>query len=229
MDNELKLLGKALLSVQKFEFAFYGLATHFPKQNNNDWNGENFLRGDSSQFKMTLGGLKNAYGEKFLLSNSDLDKLLTDRNTLCHNYFRLVHADINNAEKLDDPIKFLEDLIELSNRYTSAISGLMAIILIDKNKIHKLTKIQSKHILIYDEVVRQTVIEKEITKILLRMKDALEQDSILEFLSDRKLNELLELISLHPNEHFGESLQKSFFDTDLMNELNLLKEALENK
>ena len=34
MDNELKLLGKALLSVQKFEFAFYGLATHFPKQNN---------------------------------------------------------------------------------------------------------------------------------------------------------------------------------------------------
>ena len=86
-----------------------------------------------------------------------------------------------------------------------------------------------KHHLIYNEVVRQTVIEKEITKILLRMKDALEQDSILEFLSDRKLNELLELISLHPNEHFGESLQKSFFDTDLMNELNLLKEALENK
>ena len=212
MDNELKLLGKALLSVQKFEFAFYGLVTHFPKQNNNDWNGENFLRGDSSQFKMTLGGLKNAYGEKFLLSNSDLDKLLTDRNTLCHNYFRLVHADINNAEKLDDPIKFLEDLIELSNRYTSAISGLMAIILIDKNKIDKLTKIQSKHILIYNEVVRQTVIEKEITKILLQMKDALEQNNpIMALVELSDLCGAMEafLQKYHPSIHMSHLLEMS--------------------
>lgn len=233
MEDELVLLGAALLSVQRFELALHGLAAHIPKENNKNWNGEEFLRGDQSNFKQTLGMLKAVYAKELLLNDEDLDKLVKYRNILCHNYFRMTHAGVKNGNKLDDPIKFLEELIGLSNRYTSAILGLIASIMQHKDETYQHSDSETKNIAIYIEVVKQTLLEREVDKLWVEVEAITTSNEAVSIAAGIEsklvaLAKIVKLIDLHPNKNRGEELRKGLFDSGLMDSIKLLEGQLKN-
>lgn len=224
--DEMSHLGATLLNVQKFEFVFFGLAAHVPNSNNKDWNGEDFLRGNQGKFKKTLGRLKEAYADKFLLDNSDLDRLVRDRNILCHNYYRMVHADIKGGQKIKNPVKFLTELSVLSNRYTSALLGFMALYN-NQSECPEFSDAQVKNIAIYNEVAELTLLEREIDKLTTEALVASKNNKTLEFIGEKKLARLFELLQLHPSKQYTQILQGEDLNSDLIDSIKLLKKQLE--
>lgn len=224
--DEMSHLGATLLNVQKFEFVFFGLAAHVPNSNNKDWNGEDFLRGNQGKFKETLGRLKKAYAGKFLLDNSDLDRLVRDRNILCHNYYRMVHADIKGSQKIENPVKFLTELSTLSNRYTSALLGFIALYN-NQSEYPEFSDAQVRDIAIFNEVADLTLLEREIDKLTAEALVASKNNKTLEFIGEKKLARLFELLQLHPSKQYTQILQGEDLNSDLIDGIKLLKKQLE--
>ena len=195
-ENEFQLVATALLAVQRFEFIFYSLVTYIPKKNS--WTYDEFVRGDLKQFTKTLGILKRDYAIEFLIDNPELDLLIDYRNTLCHNYFRMTFMDIRDGHKLKDPIKFLKDLIEMSNRYTLALLGFIA--LIDKKKIHAPFSKEGQAIAIYKDIQAKSVLRLEgrIDEIFNELNTIIESKNPDKSTVERKYKQLMRLINLHP-------------------------------
>ena len=134
--DECILLGGSLLAVQKFEFALYGIISHLPhlpeaqkEKRFRELTPEKFLRGDPEDLKATLGQLETAFGEKLLLSTTELKSLIKDRNLIAHNYWRLTKSNIKSAEKLESPLVFLKTFIERCEYWTTIIRGLLWILM----------------------------------------------------------------------------------------------------
>lgn len=130
--DECALLGAAILSAQKFEFALYEIISHLSylpeaqrERRFRDLTPERFLRGSVDDLKATLGQLETVFGEKLLISTNDLKKFIKDRNLIAHNYWRLTKANVKNAEKLDDPEKFLRDFLMRCDQWAGVIRGLL--------------------------------------------------------------------------------------------------------
>jgi len=78
IEESAALLGAAMLSAQKLEFALYGIVSylsHTPEAQKEkrfrDLTPEKFLRGNVEDLKATLGQLETAFGEKLLISTDD--------------------------------------------------------------------------------------------------------------------------------------------------------------
>lgn len=211
--DEAAMLGAAILEVQKFEFVFYGLAAHVANENDKKrgYSGEAFLRGDLKKFKKTLGLISKNYAEKFLIDNSELEKLIKNRNILCHNYYRMFHTTIKGGEVIENPMRFLTEIFELSNRYSSALLGFIAIV----NTNESYSKMELKNIAVYNEVVKITLLEREIMEAIECMSirlSAFTLDSSANIVpltsSIRKINAL---INEHPDEKYRQETVDTFF------------------
>ncbi len=138
MDNpeELALLGTALLTVQRLEFAIYGIAAHAAhlpvaakEKRFRDLTPDLYLRGDIGLLKATLGQLVATFGDALLIRTSELDSYIADRNTIVHNYWRLTRAKFPH-QQIESPIDFLRSFIERSAHMTAVINGLLARLMI---------------------------------------------------------------------------------------------------
>jgi hypothetical protein len=132
--DECALLGAAILSAQKFEFALYGIVSHLshlPEAQRDkrfrDLTPEKFLRGNIEDLKVTLGQLETNFGERLLISTNELKDFIRDRNLIVHNYWRLTKANVKNGEKLTDPEEFLREFLVRCDQWASIISGLLCI------------------------------------------------------------------------------------------------------
>lgn len=228
LRDEMKVLGAVLLEVQKFEFMFFGLAAHSPNDNNKDWNGKDYLMGNPDKFKETLGRLKKAYAGKFLIDNSDLDKLVRDRNTLCHNYYRMICIGDKKEHKIENRLKFLADLSALSNRYSSALMGFMTLCN-NQSEYPEFSDAEVKNIAIYNEVAQLTLTELEckINKGNIELLTALRTNQVAEFIKQEKLTKLIELTHAHIDKKYSQRLSNQLFGSEYKEAFILLKSQIE--
>lgn len=135
--DEYVLIGAAILSAQKLEFALYGIVSHLShlpeaqkEKRFRDLTPENFLRGNVEDLKATFGQLEAAFGKKLLISTSELKDFIRDRNLIAHNYWRLTKSNIKGGERLSDPELFLRSFLERCDQWTSVFGGLLDVIVI---------------------------------------------------------------------------------------------------
>jgi len=130
--EECALLGASLLGAQKLEFALYGVVAHLShldeaqkKKRFRELTPEKFLRGSVDDLKVTFGQLEKAFGQRLLISNEELLKLIKNRNLIAHNYWRLTKADISGSGILDNPETFLKEFISMCDYWQKVFNGLV--------------------------------------------------------------------------------------------------------
>ncbi len=131
-SDEYLLLGTALLSAQRLEFALYGIVSHLShlpearkEKRFRELTPEKFLRGDVDDLKATFGQILTTFGDTLLIRNEDLNQFIDNRNLIVHNYWRLTQTSIRGTEKLNDPEGFLKKFISDSDKWTTIIKGLL--------------------------------------------------------------------------------------------------------
>ena len=131
--DEFQLLGLAVYLAQKIEFAFYGVASvasHLPEAQADKrlrgLTGEQFLRGDPEKLKVTLGQLVTLLGERLLLASSDMDRFVSDRNRVVHNYFR--HYGGGRQTDGVSGTAFLADFLQRGQEFLSIVEGLIVLL-----------------------------------------------------------------------------------------------------
>lgn len=109
LPDEMMVLGGAMLAAQQLEFSLYGMAAFLKEKSGKfkDLTPEEFLRGDGSKTKATLGALVKAFGPKFCMDGDELTSLVNDRNLIAHDYWRLTKANVAGGRKLENPENFL--------------------------------------------------------------------------------------------------------------------------
>ena len=133
--EELILLGAAIYQAQKVEWALYGIAahaSHLPvaqrERRFKQLTPESFLRGNLAALKATLGQIASRFGEAFLISNPALERFVADRNLIVHDFYRLFHAKVRDAQHRDDPIEFLNDFCRRCEHWLAIILGLLVVL-----------------------------------------------------------------------------------------------------
>lgn len=128
--DEYALIGAAILSAQKFEFTFCGIVAHLShlpeaqkEKRFRELTPEKFLRGSLEDTKATLGQLEKTFGDKLLISTSDLKQFIEDRNLIAHNYWRLTKSHIKGARKLNDPESFLRGFLARCDQWSRILRG----------------------------------------------------------------------------------------------------------
>ncbi len=139
--DEFALIGGAILSAQRLEFALYGIVSHLshlPEVQKDkrfrDLIPEKFLRGDVDDLKATFGQLETIVGERLLISTDELKKLIKDRNLIAHNYWRLTKANIKDGEKLSNPEDFLKDFLARCDMWERIFRGFLYIFMMETAK-----------------------------------------------------------------------------------------------
>ncbi|MHC8314316.1 hypothetical protein [Pseudomonas fluorescens] len=124
-SDEMILLGLAMLGAQKFEFALYGMASHLKAHDRRfkDLTAEEFLRGDGTKTKQTLGAIAQTYGAQFQFDGDELMRFVIDRNLIAHDYWRLTRAKINGGRTLPNPKEFLLNFIKRCDTWTRLCQG----------------------------------------------------------------------------------------------------------
>ena len=129
--EECAMVGAAVMASQRVEFLLYGLIAHLNDQAKvqdrrfSNLNPENFLRGDVRDLRATLGQLVSVYGDKLLLTTTELEQFVKDRNLIVHSYWRLTKSGIEGAERLENPEKFLVTFLHKCEHWEKVLHGLM--------------------------------------------------------------------------------------------------------
>ncbi|HFQ8053737.1 TPA: hypothetical protein ACHTCR_005629 [Pseudomonas putida] len=121
-----------MMAAQKLEFALYGMASHLKEKGGQFKNltPEDFLRGDGSNTKATLGALVREFGPKFDMGGKDLIELVRDRNLIAHDYWRMSRAKIEGGRSLENPIHFLVNFTKRCEYWISVCRGWVAIAMV---------------------------------------------------------------------------------------------------
>ena len=134
--DECALLGASIISAQKLEFALYGIVSHLAhlpeaqkEKRFRDLTPERFLRGNTEDLQATLGQLETTFGQKLLISTSELKGFISNRNLIAHNYWRLTKSSIKGGERLSDPEVFLREFLARCDQWTSIIRGLLYVLM----------------------------------------------------------------------------------------------------
>ena len=64
-------------------------------------NTEDFLRGDLTKQKATLGRLVDIFGDDFGIKTKSLEKLIDDRNLIVYRYYRVFVTQLKGVERPD--------------------------------------------------------------------------------------------------------------------------------
>lgn len=129
LTDEMMLLGGAMLAAQKLEFALYGMVSHLQKKEGKfkELTPEEFLRGDGTKTRETLGSIVRAFGAQFELDGDELSKLVSDRNLIAHNYWRMTKANIRGGARLEDPEDFLFQFTVRCEKWIRICQGWIAV------------------------------------------------------------------------------------------------------
>ena len=130
--RECAMLGAAMMGAQRVEFLLYGVVSHLAEihpeesRQHRSRDPEQFLRGDPSELKATMGRLVRDFGDRLLLTSADLSNFVRDRNLIIHNYWRLTKANVEGAQRLQDPERFLIEFAEKCSHWERVLRGLVA-------------------------------------------------------------------------------------------------------
>lgn len=129
LGDEMMLLGGAMLAAQKLEFALYGMASFIQKKKGKfkELTPEEFLRGDGTKTRETLGTIVSEFSSQFSLDGEELTKLVSDRNLIAHNYWRMTKANISGGRRLENPEDFLFHFTVRCEKWIRLCQGWIAI------------------------------------------------------------------------------------------------------
>lgn len=134
--DECALLGAAILSAQKLDFALYGIVSHLShlpeaqkEKRFRNLTPEKFLRGNAEDLRATFGQLETAFVEKLLISTDELKKFISDRNLIAHNYWRLTKSNVKDGDRLSDPEAFLKEFLVRCDQWAGIIRGLLYVLM----------------------------------------------------------------------------------------------------
>ncbi|EAQ55880.1 glucosamine-6-phosphate deaminase [Vibrio sp. 10N.222.54.F12] len=118
-NEQLSLLGKALLSVQRLENSLYQSIRALCKQNSSsdtqaieNLTSEQFLKGTITELKPVIQQLYDVFGETLALSSAELNEFLYKRNLVSLSFWQVTTTSVKGNEKLANPTQFLQELID---------------------------------------------------------------------------------------------------------------------
>ncbi|MCG9555112.1 glucosamine-6-phosphate deaminase [Vibrio sp. Isolate31] len=118
-NEQLSLLGKALLSVQRLENSLYQSIRALCKQNSSsdtqaieNLTSEQFLKGTITELKPVIQQLYDVFGETLVLSSAELNEFLYKRNLVSLSFWQVTTTSVKGNEKLANPTLFLQELID---------------------------------------------------------------------------------------------------------------------
>ena len=88
---------------------------------------EKMLRGDPEGLEVTQGQLVRTFGDRLLLTESDFEDFVKQRNLIVHSYRRQTGANIRGSKKLNCPEIFLLNFIENCDRWIEILLGLSVV------------------------------------------------------------------------------------------------------
>ena len=129
------LLGGAVYTAQKLEFALYGVAAHcsYLPESQKDKRFANLTPQDFLSTalenrdlrKATLGQISKLFASAFLLPTTDLEELVERRNLIFHEFWREVRTKWGTGS-ITDPDKFLAVFIHDCEEWIAAVEGLIS-------------------------------------------------------------------------------------------------------
>jgi hypothetical protein len=134
--DDYTLIGVAMIAAQKVEFALSGIAahlTHLPAVASDarfrKLTPSNFLSSSPEKRalrKATLGQVARKFGKNLLLPEAELEKYVTRRNMIAHEFWREV-VSAKGSGAIPDPRAFLIAFISDSDQWLSGIRGLLSV------------------------------------------------------------------------------------------------------
>lgn len=117
-NEQLSLLGKALLSVQRLENSLYQSIKALCKQDSSsdiqaikNLTSEQFLKGTIVELKPVVQRLHDVLGESLPLSPTELNEFLYKRNLVSLSFWQVTTTSVKGNEKLANPTLFLRELV----------------------------------------------------------------------------------------------------------------------
>lgn len=114
----LPLLGAALLAVQKVEWTLFCALQPLCKQCHSKdiralgrMTSSQFLKGTIAELQPTLLSLEEALADNLPMPVEGILELIYKRNLITHHFWELTDAEIKGAEKISQPVSFLQDLL----------------------------------------------------------------------------------------------------------------------
>ena len=129
------LLGAAVYTCQKAEFALAGIASHMSHlpEAQNDKRFRNLtpdallnssMRSDNS-FKATFGQIYEIFGNRLLVSGLEFDQFVADRNRIVHHFWRETR-EIRGRIEIPDPHGYLLAFIGRAEQIVATLQGLLS-------------------------------------------------------------------------------------------------------
>lgn len=129
------LLGAAVYTCQKAEFALAGIASHLSHlpEAQRDKRFKNLTpddllngsTGSGNAFKATFGQIYEIYGSRLLISGSDFDEFVLDRNRIVHHFWRETR-ELRGRIGMPDPHGYLLAFINRAEQIVEALQGLLS-------------------------------------------------------------------------------------------------------
>ncbi|MEZ8188832.1 glucosamine-6-phosphate deaminase [Vibrio sp. 1F279] len=129
-NEQLSLLGKALLSVQRLENSLYQSIRALCKQNSSsdtqaieNLTSEQFLKGTITELKPVIQQLYDVFGETLALSSAELNEFLYKRNLVSLSFWQVTTTSVKGNEKLANPTQFLQELIDQCDLWLTKVDN----------------------------------------------------------------------------------------------------------
>lgn len=118
--NQLELLGAAIVSAQKVEFALFQTLNHLLRLHENQVEKqaigtitpENVLAVDALDIESKINLYHHVLGNKLAMTKDDLFDFVSQRNVVTGKFWLVTDADFKGGEKLANPSRYLNVFIE---------------------------------------------------------------------------------------------------------------------
>lgn len=129
LDSEqLTLLGHALISVQRLDYALYLSIKSLCKHHSSDKvqaianvAPSQFLQGTTVELKPTLQLLDESFADTLPLSTGELSDFIFKRNLITNNFWLATATSVKGSEKLANPKLFLQQLVEQCDAWLAKV------------------------------------------------------------------------------------------------------------
>ena len=128
-SSDLALLGSALIEAQKVEFSLYQVITQLTAEHSCEKEKkvlsitpEAFLKGSPKELELTLSLYEQVFGDKLPLKANEIKDLVSYRNLISNNFWRVTGADVKGGEKLANPNAYLQSFLAKCELWTTILN-----------------------------------------------------------------------------------------------------------
>ena len=126
----LLLLGASLIAIQKVESSLYSALQPLCKQSHSKeiqalgmMTPNQFLKGTTTEIQPTLQSLQLELADDLPMPVKEISQFIYKRNLITHHFWQVTDAQTKGAEKLSQPVLFLQELLEQCDEWIKQMNG----------------------------------------------------------------------------------------------------------